>query len=53
MVLNGLERGKDTVSFTKKGNIKLASKISRKKFLNTLKKSLVQNSENIKFWFYK
>ena len=41
MALNGLERGKDTVSFTKKGNIKLASKISREKFLNTLKKSLV------------
>ena len=41
MILNGLERGKDIVSFTKKGNIKLASKISRKKFLNTLKKSLV------------
>ena len=41
MILNGLERGKDIVSFTKKGNIKLASKISREKFLNTLKKSLV------------
>ena len=41
MILNGLKRGKDIVSFTKKGNIKLASKISREKFLNTLKKSLV------------
>ena len=41
MELNDFERGKDTVSFTKKGNIKLASKISREKFLNTLKKSLV------------
>ena len=34
-------RGKDIVTFTDKGNVKLACKISRDKFLNTLKKSLV------------
>ena len=41
VVLKGEERGKDIIRFTEKGNIKLASKISRSNFLNTLKKSLV------------
>ena len=41
MILDGEERGKDIISFSNSGNVKLASKISRDKFLNTLKKSLV------------
>ena len=41
MILDGKERGKDIISFSNNGNVKLASKISRDKFLNTLKKSLV------------
>ncbi len=41
IILDGEKRGKDIVTFTDKGNVKLACKISRDKFLNTLKKSLV------------
>lgn len=41
VILDGEERGKDLVKFSKNGNIKLASKIDRSKFLNILKKSLV------------
>ena len=41
IILDGEERGKDLISFNKNGNIKLASKVSRTNFLNTLKKSLV------------
>ena len=41
IILDGDKRGKDIVTFTDKGNVKLACQISRDKFLNTLKKSLV------------
>ncbi len=41
IILDGEKRGKDLVSFNKKGNIKLATQVSRTNFLNTLKKSLV------------
>ena len=53
IILDGEERGKDIVSFNKNGNIKLATQVSRTNFLNTLKKSLVQNYENSQFWIYK
>ena len=41
IILDGDKRGKDIVTFADKGNVKLACQISRDKFLNTLKKSLV------------
>ena len=41
MILSGEERGKDIISFSEGGKVKLASKISRNNFLNTLKNSLV------------
>ena len=41
MTLSGEERGKDIISFSEGGKVKLASKISRNNFLNTLKNSLV------------
>jgi|TARA_B110000263_G_C15306166_1_gene510501 purine nucleosidase len=41
IITNGDKRGKDILSLNSSGNIKLASKISRYKFLNNLKKSLV------------
>jgi len=41
IILSGEERGKDVISFSEKGKVKLASKISRNNFLNTLKNSLV------------
>ena len=53
IILDGEERGKDLINFNKNGNIKLATQVSRSNFLNTLKKSLVQNYENSKFWIHK
>ena len=41
MILSGEERGKDIISFSEGGKVKLASKISRNNFLNTLENSLV------------
>ena len=41
MILSGEERGKDIISFSEKGKVKLASNISRNNFLNTLENSLV------------
>ncbi len=41
IILDGNERGRDIINFNNKGNINLATKISRTNFLNNLKKSLV------------
>ena len=41
VITSGNKRGKDILSLNSIGNIKLASIISRDKFLNNLKKSLV------------
>ena len=41
MILSGEKRGKDIISFSEGGKVKLASKISRNNFLNTLENSLV------------
>ncbi len=40
IIKDGEERGKDIINYNEKGNIKLATQLSRSNFLNILKKSL-------------